>query len=96
MTTRSFGKPVRRTEDLRLITGQGSFTDDAGSNALSLVMVRSPYANARVVSIDVSEAEQLDGVTAVLTYEDLPGRRAEPLPLLIPPHNSKNEDYPLP
>ncbi|HIF65272.1 MAG TPA: xanthine dehydrogenase family protein molybdopterin-binding subunit [Acidimicrobiia bacterium] len=90
MTTRSFGKPVRRTEDLRLITGQGSFTDDAGSDALSLVMVRSPYANARVVSIDVSEAEQLDGVTAVLTYEDLPDRLAEPLPLLIP-HPSLSE-----
>ncbi|SVC60136.1 uncharacterized protein METZ01_LOCUS312990, partial [marine metagenome] len=69
---------------MRLITGQGSFTDDAGSTGLSLVMVRSPYASARVVSIDTSEAEQLEGVAAVLTYEDLPGRLTEPLPLLIP------------
>ena len=84
MTPINFGRALHRTEDLRLITGQGSFTDDAGSTGLSLVMVRSPYASARVVSIDTSEAEQLEGVTAVLTYEDLPGRLTEPLPLLIP------------
>ncbi|MEE3257366.1 MAG: molybdopterin cofactor-binding domain-containing protein, partial [Actinomycetota bacterium] len=84
MTSGSFGKAIRRTEDLRLITGQGSFTDDAGSEGLSLTMIRSPYANARVLSIDVSEAQQIEGVRAILTYEDLPGRLAEPLPLLIP------------
>ena len=47
-------------------------------------MVRSTYAHARITSIDTSEAEAVDGVIAVLTFDDLPGRLAEPLPLLIP------------
>ncbi len=84
MTTASFGQPIRRNEDERLVTGRGSYTDDVGSDAWALVMVRSPYAHARVLSVDVSEALAVDGVEAILTYDDLPGRLSEPLPLLIP------------
>ena len=84
MTTASFGEPIRRNEDRRLVTGQGSFTDDVGPNAWALVIVRSTMAHARVTGIDTSEAEAVDGVIAVWTYEDLPGRLREPLPLLIP------------
>ena len=84
MTTASFGQPIRRNEDERLVTGQGSYTDDVGLDAWALVMVRSPYARAVITSIDTSEAEALDGVVAVLTHDDLPGRLREPLPLLIP------------
>ena len=84
MTPQNFGRAIRRTEDDRLVTGRGSFTDDAGSTGLSLTMIRSPYANARILSIDVSEALEVEGVQAVLTYSDLPGRLVEPLPLLIP------------
>ncbi len=47
-------------------------------------MLRSPHAHARVVDIDVEEVLDLDGVHAVWTYDDLTGRMAEPLPLLIP------------
>ncbi|HEY1321750.1 MAG TPA: aerobic carbon-monoxide dehydrogenase large subunit, partial [Streptosporangiaceae bacterium] len=46
--------------------------------------VRSPHAHARVVSIDVSAALDSGGLVAIYTYADLPGRMAEPLPLLIP------------
>ncbi len=84
MTSASFGEPIRRNEDERLVTGQGSYTDDIGPDAWALVMVRSPYAKARITAIDTSAAEQLDGVVAVWTHADLPGRLAEPLPLLIP------------
>ena len=84
MTTASFGEPIRRNEDERLVTGRGSYTDDVGLDAWALVMVRSPYASATITSIDTSEAEALDGVIAVWTYDDLPGRIQEPLPLLIP------------
>ncbi len=84
MTTASFGRPIRRNEDRRLVTGQGSYTDDVGPEAWALVMVRSTFAHARITSIDTSEAEAVDGVIAVLTYDDLPGRLGEPLPLLIP------------
>ncbi len=84
MTTRAFGQPIRRNEDERLLTGQGSYTDDVGPSAWALVMVRSPYASARIRSIDTAEAAATDGVIAVWTHDDLPGRLAEPLPLLIP------------
>ncbi|MEM9562479.1 MAG: aerobic carbon-monoxide dehydrogenase large subunit [Actinomycetota bacterium] len=84
MTTKAFGQPIRRNEDARLLTGQGSFTDDVGGDAWALVMVRSPYAAARVDAIDTTEAEATDGVIAVWTYDDLPGRLGEDLPLLIP------------
>ncbi len=84
MTTAAFGAPIRRNEDDRLLRGMGSFTDDVGAHAWSLVIVRSSYANARILSIDTSEAEALDGVIGVWTHADLPGRLQEPLPLLIP------------
>lgn len=84
MTTNSFGEPIRRREDLRLVTGRGSYTDDVGGDAHALVIVRSNFAHALVTSIDTSEAEAVDGVVAVWTYDDLEGRLQEPLPLLIP------------
>ena len=84
MTTASFGAPIVRNEDERLVTGRGSYTDDVGHDAWALVMVRSPYAHASIRSIDIAEAREVDGVIAVWTYDDLPGRLAEPLPLLIP------------
>ena len=46
--------------------------------------MRSPHAHARIVDIDVDDALDVDGVVAIYTYEDLAGRVAEPLPLLIP------------
>ncbi len=84
MTTASFGEPIRRNEDERLVTGQGSYTDDVGPDAYALVMVRSTEAAARILSVDVSDAIAFDGVIAVWTYDDLPRGIQEPLPLLIP------------
>ena len=43
-----------------------------------------PHAHARIVDIDVSDAVDVDGVVAIYTHEDLPGKVGEPLPLLIP------------
>jgi CO/xanthine dehydrogenase Mo-binding subunit len=73
-----------RREDPRLLTGRGRYLDDLGAHALAAAFVRSPYAHARVVDIDVFDALEVDGLVAVYTYEDLDGRVAEPLPLLIP------------
>jgi len=84
MTTAMFGEPVRRREDLRLVTGRGNFTDDYGPDALAAAVVRSPVAHARIVSIDTAEAAAVDGVVAVITHADLPDRVGQPLPLLIP------------
>ncbi|MGY1837347.1 aerobic carbon-monoxide dehydrogenase large subunit [Blastococcus sp. SYSU DS0510] len=84
MTTKLFGEPVRRREDQRLITGKGRYLDDIGHNALAAAFVRSPHAHARIVSIDVDEALDVEGLVAIYTYEDLTGPMAEPLPVLIP------------
>ena len=46
--------------------------------------MRSPHAHARIVDIDVTAALEVDGLVAIYTYDDLDGRAAEPLPLLIP------------
>ncbi|GAA2100590.1 aerobic carbon-monoxide dehydrogenase large subunit [Actinomadura alba] len=79
-----FGEPIARREDPRLITGQGRYVDDLGAGALAAAFVRSPHAHARVVDIDVDAALDVDGLVAIYTWEDLPGRVGEPLPLLIP------------
>ncbi|MSW64690.1 MAG: xanthine dehydrogenase family protein molybdopterin-binding subunit, partial [Actinobacteria bacterium] len=84
MTTKMMGEPVRRREDLRLITGRGRYTDDIGHGAAAAAFVRSPYAHARILGIDVDAALDVEGVIAIYTYEDLVGPMAEPLPVLIP------------
>ncbi len=84
MTTRLFGEPIARREDPRLVAGDGRFLDDLGPGALAAAFVRSPHAHARVVDVDVTGALDVDALVAVYTYEDLDGRVAEPLPLLIP------------
>ncbi|HEV7147867.1 MAG TPA: aerobic carbon-monoxide dehydrogenase large subunit [Pedococcus sp.] len=84
MTTKMFGGPIRRKEDPRLLTGGGRYLDDLGHGALAAAFVRSPHAHARIVDIDVTGALDVEGLVAVYTHEDLPGRVGEPLPLLIP------------
>lgn len=84
MTTRLFGAPVHRREDPRLLTGNGRYLDDLGHGALAAAFVRSPHAHARIADIDVTGALEVEGLVAIYTYEDLPDRVGEPLPLLIP------------
>lgn len=82
--TRMFGQPVARVEDDRLVRGDGGYLDDLGHDALACAFVRSPHAHAKILDIDVSGAIDVDGLVAIYVYDDLPGRLAEPLPLLIP------------
>src|SRR5258707_13843104 len=82
--TSLFGEPIARLEDDRLLRGNGAYLDDLGHDALAAAFVRSPHAHAMLLGIDVSAALDLDGLVAVYTYADLPGRVAKPLPLLIP------------
>lgn len=68
---KAIGKPLRRKEDIRLITGKGRFTDDFALPGQTWAwMVRSPYPHARIISIDKAEALAMPGVLAVLTGED--------------------------
>ena len=65
------GRPMPRLEDLRLITGQGRYTDDFSyPGEAHAVFVRSPHPHARVLGIDAGAARALTGVLAVYTAED--------------------------
>ena len=57
----------RRKEDNRLVRGRGRFVDDEGGRVLHLKLVRSPYAHARILKVDVSAAAALEGVICTLT-----------------------------
>ncbi len=56
-----------------LMQGRSFYTDDlAEQNSLTIKILRSPHAFAHIKSIDVSEAQKLNGVALVLTYKDVP------------------------
>ncbi|BBU38203.1 aldehyde dehydrogenase [Aeribacillus pallidus] len=68
---KGLGVSLKRKEDIRLLTGNGQFTDDIEKpGMLHLAIVRSPHAHARIVNIDASKAKKLPGVVAVLTGEE--------------------------
>ena len=66
------GRDRRRKEDQRLITGRTRWTDNMTlPGMLHLAMVRSPFAHAKITSIDTSAAAASPNVVAVLTGADL-------------------------
>jgi carbon-monoxide dehydrogenase large subunit len=68
------GQAVKRVEDKRFITGKGKYTDDMVLPLMTYAcMVRSPYAHAKIVSIDASQALAMEGVVAVFTGKDIQG-----------------------
>jgi len=68
----SVGQPLRRKEDLRLLTGQGRFSDDfALDGQAHAVMVRSPHPHARIVRIDSEQAKSMPGVLGIFTGADV-------------------------
>jgi aerobic carbon-monoxide dehydrogenase large subunit len=68
----AIGQPVRRHEDLRLITGQGRYTDDVSLPQMTQAFVlRSPAAHAHIKRIDAAAARHTPGVLFVATGEDV-------------------------
>src|SRR5947199_1590844 len=66
-----FGR-LKRKEDNRFIRGQGTYLDDITlPGMLHGAVLRSPYAHAKIVSIDTSAALAHPGVGAVITAKDL-------------------------
>lgn len=79
------GHAVRRIEDPALIAGLGRYTDDVvPAGQTHLVLLRSPHAHARIVSVDTSAARAIPGVLAVWTGADLVAAGVKPLPLVHP------------
>ncbi|HKW90267.1 MAG TPA: xanthine dehydrogenase family protein molybdopterin-binding subunit [Methylomirabilota bacterium] len=79
------GRPVRRVEDARLLTGRGRFIDDhpptAGVHAAAIV--RSPHAHARILGYDVGAALAMEGVVGVITGDDV-ARSTRPFSVGVP------------
>jgi len=71
-TTSALGGVIRRKEDPALIRGRGRYVDDIKqSGELAAAFVRSPFAKARIASIDTSAARAMPGVRAVYTIDDV-------------------------
>ena len=78
ITPKMVGTRIKRREDPRLITGQATYTDDLQlSGMVYMSLLRSPYAHAKINSIDVSQAKALPGVITVLTGADLAGKTGD-------------------
>ncbi len=85
MTEKYFGKPIKRLEDRTLLTGNAKFIDDIElPGMLHAAFLRSDYAHAKILNLDVSEARKRPGVMAIYTAEDF-GDHWKPGPLQVPP-----------
>jgi carbon-monoxide dehydrogenase large subunit len=91
------GHSVRRIEDPALVAGSGRYVDDVSlPGQVHLVMLRSPYAHARIRSIDASAALAMPGVLAVYTGADLvaAGVKTMPTPGPFPRPDGKPSNVP--
>jgi aerobic carbon-monoxide dehydrogenase large subunit len=80
------GDTVRRKEDLRLVTGRGTYSDDVNlPGQVYAAVVRSPHAHARISRIDAAAARALPGVLAVLTGADARADGLNRIPHLAAP-----------
>jgi len=77
-------QPVKRREDVRLLTGQGSFLEDAARPNMAYgCVLRSPHAHARITRLNTVPATAAPGVLAVFTGADLKKRG---VPTILPAH----------
>jgi carbon-monoxide dehydrogenase large subunit len=79
------GRAVERVEDLRLLRGRGTFSDDVGSERqLYAVILRSPVARGTIRTLDVAPALAIRGVSAVITAAQI-GRPVPRIPIRLFP-----------
>lgn len=84
MGHQSVGQPLKRKEDVRLLTGKGNFVDDLKLPHMAhMAVLRSTHAHAKILKIHVSKARHAKGVLAVFTSTDL-GHYNRSFPLLVP------------
>jgi carbon-monoxide dehydrogenase large subunit len=104
MTEPLLGRSLNRLEDARFVRGRGRYIADLTvPNALHGVVVRSPHAHARIITIDADATRQMPGVAAVLIGTDLAADNIGPLPsartnvpmaapLIVPPCHALARD----
>ena len=92
------GRPLRRREDHRLLTGAGSYVDDMRPpGCVHVALLRSPHAHARIARLDVEAARRAPRVLLVATGKDtahlapMPVNRLMP-DMRVPPHPILAED----
>jgi carbon-monoxide dehydrogenase large subunit len=69
---RAVGAPVKRKEDSKLLTGRARYVDDISVPGMAwMAVVRSPYAHARIQSVDLTAAREAGGVVAAFSGADL-------------------------
>jgi len=91
----AMGQSVPRKEDNRLVQGQGVFVDDVKRHGMGyLHFVRSPYAHAKIGSIDVSSALELPGVYGTLTGDEV-AILTDPFFQIAAPPGGHVKDYAL-
>src|SRR6266702_2770101 len=79
------GQPMRRHEDLRLITGRGCYTDDVILPRMTHAFVlRSSVAHAHIKRIDATAAQRMPGVLFVATGEDVRSDGLGDVPCMVP------------
>jgi 2-furoyl-CoA dehydrogenase large subunit len=89
------GQSLPRKEDRRLVQGHGVFVDDVRRHGMGYVhFVRSPYAHAKIVSIDVSAALALPGVYGTLTGDEV-AILTDPFFQITTPPGANVKDYAL-
>src|SRR3954470_1806200 len=82
MTTEVLGERIKRVEDPKFITGKGRYLDDIKLPSMAyMAILRSPYANANIRSIDTSAAKSMPGVLSVIVGADIP---YNPMPMAWP------------
>src|SRR6202158_5718039 len=87
------GHALPRKEENRLLRGRGKFADDIKlREMLYLRFVRSPYAHARVVSVDTSGAEALPGVVCAITGKEI-AAQTQPFIEIGPDQAQKIRDF---
>jgi aerobic carbon-monoxide dehydrogenase large subunit len=83
--TSYIGQAVARKEDARLLTGETRWVDNLSAQGMVwMALVRSPFAHARIKSVDVSAAREAEGVVAVFSGADLREEWAAGLPCAWP------------
>ncbi len=82
MAKYGIGQAVTRREDERLLFGKGQFLDDISIEGETFMcFVRSPHARARILSIEVDEAEKMEGVIDVILGSHMLSDGVSPLPV---------------
>lgn len=79
---RFIGRSLPRKDAIEIVTGRATFIGDLKfPNMLYGKVLRSPYAHANIKKIDITQAKRLQGVKAILTYQDVPEWKGG-----MPPH----------